>query len=417
MKVAVLTWGSRGDFQPYLALARGFARAGHQVRIGAPRTESFAGGAAEQGIPFTPLGPEPDPVALQDLVERIVRLRDPFAQSRLLFDEYGLPWLDQVYRECLELGSWSDLVVSHFFQLAGRMVAETLGRPWVSGTLAHAQVPSRYVAPHPLPDLGLTLNGLAWRLGSLYGDAVWGRAINRARRRVGLRPLSDYLRDGFYADLNLIGVSRQVAPSPPDWPPRHRVTGYWLLDRPDWSPPPELAAFVARDPKPVAIGFGSMSIADRAPLAALLARVAALSDVRLVLQSAFGQIDRAALPASIFLAGDVPHDWLFPRVAAVVHHGGAGTSAAAFRAGVPSVFVPHLVDQYSWAETARRLGVAPRPVPRRALSAERLARAIVQATRDGRMQARAARLGAAIRAEDGVGAAVRLVEEYADSGR
>src|SRR3712207_298561 len=145
MKIAVLTWGSRGDFQPYLALARGFARAGHEVRIGAPRAEPFAGGAADQGIPFTPLGPEPDPVALQDLVERIVRLRDPFAQSRLLFDEYGVRWLDQVYRECLELGSWSDLVVSHFFQLAGRMVAETLGRPWVSGTLAHAQVDRKSV--------------------------------------------------------------------------------------------------------------------------------------------------------------------------------------------------------------------------------------------------------------------------------
>ena len=257
------------------------------------------------------------------------------------------------------------------------------------------------------------MNRLAWWILARYINAQWSPAINRVRTRMGLRPFRDlYRRDFFSPCLDLVGVSRHVAHRPPDWPRQTHVTGYWFLERPDWSPPPVLAAFLAAGPKPIAIGFGSMSTEDRVGLTRTVVEAARRTGERAVLQSGWAGLGAADLSPSVFLAGDVPHDWLFPRVRAAVHHGGAGTTSAVFQAGVPSVFVPHIADQRMWAGIAGRLGVAPAPVLRPALTTERLARAIV-ATRAPAMATRAARLGELIRGEDGVGEAVRLVERAA----
>jgi sterol 3beta-glucosyltransferase len=413
MRVAIVTWGSRGDFQPYLALARAFGRAGHEVRLGAWGVDQFARAADEQGVPFVPLGP---PVDLADgaaFTDRIVRLGNPLRQTRAIIDTMMLPGLEQDYARCLELGRWADVLVAHFFQPAGRMAAETLGLRFVTGSLAPLGPPTRYRPPPGLPNLGPPGNRLLWALALRYANWVFGDGINRVRRRVGLAPLRDLVGDGFWSpDLNLLAWSRYVIPPAPDWAPRHRPTGYWFLDRPDWTPPPDLEAFVSREPRPIAIGFGSMATVHRARVTRLLVEAVRRGGVRAVLQSGSAELGERGLPPTMFLAGDVPHDWLFPRVAAVVHHGGAGTTAATFRAGVPSVFVPHLADQQFWARTAGELGVAPRPIARARLTATRLARAIRAATGDPNLRERAARLGAAIRTEDGAGTAVRLVEAY-----
>jgi UDP:flavonoid glycosyltransferase YjiC (YdhE family) len=136
------------------------------------------------------------------------------------------------------------------------------------------------------------------------------------------------------------------------------------------------------------------------------------SDQRAILQSGWAGLGDVSLPPDIYLLDSAPHPWLFPRMSAVVHHGGAGTTAESLRAGVPQVIVPHMADQPFWGSRIADLGAGPRPVPRNKLSAESLALAIQQATSDPGMRRRAAELGEKIRAEDGIGAAVNLIEDY-----
>ncbi len=205
---------------------------------------------------------------------------------------------------------------------------------------------------------------------------------------------------------------------------KRHVTGYWPLPPvSDWSPPADLAAFLDAGPPPVCIGFGSTPSEDPGALTATVLEAVRRAGVRAVLLSGWGGLvsagrsEEGAGPATdrddVIVVDEVPHEWLFPRMAAVVHHGGAGTTGAAFRAGVPAVVVPFVVDQPFWGSRVEALGVGPRPVPRRGLTAAALADALRIAVGDRAMAERAAGLGRRIRAEDGVAAAVEVFGEMA----
>lgn len=414
MKVAIATWGSRGDFQPYLALAQAFQRAGHEVRLGAWRRREYAEAAARHDIPFVPLGPDMDREVVNRIGGEVLGQGDPVRQVRLIIETLLLPGLEASFEDALPLGRWADVIVGHFLQPAARMVAERLGRPFVTGTVDPSQLATRCYPPGFLPNLGARANGALWRLAFAFLNAGTRDGINRARARLGLPPIADYYGDGFYSPaLNLVAASRHVVAEPADWAPRHRLTGYWFVEGVPWTPPPAVADFVLRAPRPIAIGFGSMPSRDSAADTRLLIEAVRLSGVRAIVEPGWADLASADLPPTMLRAAGVPHAWLLGRVAAVVHHGGAGTTAATFRAGVPSVIVPHVFDQFYWADRARRLGVAPRAVPRRKLTAARLGEAIARAVGDAAMRERAAALGAALRREDGAAVAVALVEEYA----
>jgi UDP:flavonoid glycosyltransferase YjiC (YdhE family) len=194
------------------------------------------------------------------------------------------------------------------------------------------------------------------------------------------------------------------------------VTGYWWLPAPAaWEPPPALAAFLAAGGRVVSVGFGSMASEDPAFVTELVLGAIRRAGVRAVILSGWGGLATRPQADDVFVADSIPHDWLFPRVTAVVHHGGAGTTGAAIRAGVPAIVVPFGVDQPFWASRVHALGVGPTPIPRRQLTEDRLAAALRLAVTDGAMKARAADLGRAVRAEDGVGEAVRRLARRASS--
>ncbi|HUX86870.1 MAG TPA: nucleotide disphospho-sugar-binding domain-containing protein, partial [Chloroflexota bacterium] len=182
--------------------------------------------------------------------------------------------------------------------------------------------------------------------------------------------------------------------------------------RPEWIPPPEVEAFVNREPRPISIGFGSMLSDDSRGLTGLLVEAVRQAGVRAIIDPGWAGLGIEDLPSTVLCVPGVPHYWLYPRVAAAIHHGGAGTTAAAFRAGTPAVIVPHILDQVTWADQAFDLGVSSRPVRRRDLTPERLAEAITVAVNDPGVRKRASDLGEAIRQEDGVGTAVQLVEGH-----
>ncbi|MGQ9552632.1 MAG: glycosyltransferase [Anaerolineae bacterium] len=214
----------------------------------------------------------------------------------------------------------------------------------------------------------------------------------------------------------LYGFSPSVIPPPSDWGSDIHVTGYWFLDAADdWAPPPALIEFLEAGPPPVYVGFGSMSNRKPEETADLVLAALARAQQRGVVLSGWSGLQKADLPNSVVMVDSIPFSWLFPRVAAVVHHGGAGTTAAGLRAGVPAVVIPFFADQPFWGQRLVALGVGPAPIPRKKLTVERLAQAIEKAVTDQAMRQRAVALGARIRAEDGVAGAVAVVQSVAGS--
>ena len=206
----------------------------------------------------------------------------------------------------------------------------------------------------------------------------------------------------------LYGLSTSLLAQPGDWPGNARVCGQWNMPPAAWTPPQDLDDFLSAGEAPLYIGFGSMAGFDRQQFLDTL--VNAVGGRRALFYPGWSGMEAAALPANIFKIGEVPHHWLFPRTALVVHHGGAGTTHSAARAGVPSVVIPFAGDQFFWADRLRQLGVAPAPVMGKSISAAQLRQAIDDAARDD-MRVRARALGLKMAGENGLGTAVKAVEE------
>jgi len=246
-----------------------------------------------------------------------------------------------------------------------------------------------------------------WMAAKPWLDGVRRRALGIGG--VPLRePFAGLDRSG---SLTLYAFDREVLDPPATPGQRAEVTGYWFTDTTfDAPPPPGLEDFVAAGAPPVSIGFATMIDPDPAASATFIIEALGLAGRRAVLIRGDQPIDPSTMPEEVFVVDTVSHAWLFPRCAAAVHYAPAGTTAAALRAGIPSVTVPHMTDQFLWARRLHELGVAPKPIPRRQLTAERLGEAIRVASGDVAMRGRAAALGERIRARDGVDRAVEVIE-------
>ncbi len=411
MKILILTVGSRGDVQPYVALGAGLQAAGHSVTLAT--LEAFAPVVAARGLGFRPLRGE-----FLELLQTpqgkaaVAGKGNPLALLRQV-----RPMLRRVLDDALAASDEAEVVVYHPKAMAGYSIAERRG---IAGALAlplplfspTAAFPSPIL---PVATLGPSLNRLSHRAMVALTSASVRGLVNRWRKEaLGLLPVRDELTLNGRPVLRLYGYSPVVVPTPSDWDQFSVATGYWFLDRPaGWTPPASLQAFLSAGPPPVYVGFGSMPTQDAARTTGIVLEALRQAGQRGVLATGWGGLAAADVPASVYLLDEAPHDWLFPQMAAVVHHGGAGTTAAGLRAGVPTVICPFFGDQPFWGRRVAALGAGPRPVPQRRLSAEALSAAIVAAVGDQTMRERAAALGAAIRAEDGVREASARLEAYA----
>jgi UDP:flavonoid glycosyltransferase YjiC (YdhE family) len=415
MQIAIVTLGTRGDVQPYVALGLGLKRAGHQVTLVTHRLfEAFVAGYGLECAPLSvaPLAALAGGQRSLGLTAAGVNLRSFQTILRAM-----TPLAQQLALECWSACRDADVVMCSILgALMGSHVAEKLGTPFYPAYLQNVIRTSAYpsmLAP-PLP-LGRAYNWLSY---SLTDHLFWQfirPLTNHIRQEVfGLPPQpQQFPMEQLWRERqpHLYGFSPAVVPKPPEWGDWVHLTGYWFLERPsDWKPPPALMDFLEAGPPPVSIGFGSLQIGDPEATTALVVEALARARQRGLLLTGWGGLRSVTLPETVFAIESAPHDWLFPRMAAVVHHGGAGTTAAGLRAGVPSLIVPHFTDQPFWAQRVERLGVGPKPIPRRALSSERLAAAIDRAVHDPLMRARAAALGRRLQAEDGVGRAVEVFQ-------
>lgn len=418
MKILILTQGSRGDFQPFAALAWTLSGAGHDVLFGAPSTATeLVTPASIRVIPFRDIAKalvaDPDIRETISKSDKGLRGRVMAARTRHKFKTMMSAVLDDL-AAAIEPGI--DVVVHHAL-LPGHEVAERLGVPAVPVCLVPAWVPTRSFTsplwPIELPRMlnpmsywstGRSLRPVRRRVNRRWRNGTLGLPARRGHRNVLRRP------DGGPAVV-LQPISRHLLPPALDYPPWVHTTGYWFLPvADDWSPPSHLAEFVAAGEPPVYIGFGSMAGGDPRESGRMIVDAVRRAGTRAIVAMGWGGLDIDGLKDDICVVDQAPHEWLLPRTSAIVHHGGAGTTGAALSSGRPQIICPFLNDQHFWAKLALMAGVATATLPQSRLSERTLADAISRALTDRRVREKADQIGHHVRDENGLAAATKILE-------
>lgn len=398
MRVVLTNFGTTGDIEPFLALAVELQTHGHRPVLAL--SPYYADRVIQLGLTFVPIGPDLQHVQREinktiathpthvTLSERMQRLSFRLAVA--------LPY---IFDDLREICRNADMLISGPAQPAARMIHDLTGIPFVSVYLVYLGNAGTYDLP--------------------FQEAS-NSFVNSFRTDLGLSPLRDALvhtgvpqedaLDPHSPDLNLYAVSRHVVPPSPTWPTHHHTTGYFFLDGQEWQPDQALNEFISNGSPPLVIDFGSMTHDNTEVLTDVILEAVRRTGYRAILQQGWSNLGKRQLPDYVKLVGFVPHNWLFPKAACVIHHGATGTTAATYRAGVPAVFVPHAFEHPSNARIAQRIGIAGPAIPYTELSADRLSEAIIATVNTEQYYQAAATISQKIQAEQGVRTARQLIE-------
>jgi sterol 3beta-glucosyltransferase len=406
MRFAIQTLGTRGDVQPYIALGLGLMARGHEVQLAAP--VQFEGMATGYGVPFVGLPGEF--LALLDTPEGKAAIAggEGFGAGFKLL-KHVRPLMQRLLdREWQAVRSFQpDVLVYHPKSFGSPDMAEFLAIPHVlASPIPGFTRTSAFPTPLlPFRSLG-PLNSISHLL-AIGGARLLFRNELKTWRQTTLGVTGR--RSPRPAAGTLYAYSPAVLTKPADWGPSVLVTGYWFLDHPDWKPDATLEAFLAAGPPPVYFGFGSMPGLDPAAMTGMILEALRMTEKRGLLAGGGGALGKQATGAHAFFLASAPHDRLLPRASAAVHHGGAGTTAASLRAGLPTQIVPFFGDQPFWGKRVAGLGAGPTPIERKKLSAEALAKAL-EAMDGAEMRAHARKTAQALEAERGVETAIAFLE-------
>ena len=417
MRCTIFALGTRGDVEPLIALGAGLEAAGVVVRVAAQR--DFAATVEQHGLEYFPVAGQSSGFFRGAAGNALRERMQSNAEFQRFFDNYLAVGFARILNDFWEASRDADVVLA--WMNAGQPIAERLGIPvlvcgicpvphWPTGAFANPYLGSA-------PDLpGWLANRRTWRANE-QAAKIGEAALNRWRSETLGLPATGWRED--WARMrrlpHLLGYSPAVLPRPRDWKPWVHVTGFWFLGDPGaYQPAPELQAFLDAGPPPIGVGFSSL--VGRNPTAVTHAVIDALAQAgqRAVLLTGLGGLKGVAFPGHVLPVTAVPHDWLFPRISAMVHHGGAGTTGVAMRSGLPQLGVPFGYDQMLWANQIHALGVGPAPIPAESMTVERLVPALRQLATNQDMRDRAAAVSARVRAEDGIGTAVSIILEAAD---
>lgn len=407
MRVTILAFGTRGDIQPFVAYGVALQAAGHTVRIATQA--SFCNFAAEYGLACAPIA---------------IDLRAAWAEQKRPGIELGAMY--QVARRYMEhalLEIWKAsedaeaMIFNYLGRIPGIHIVEKLQVPAYIG-LIHPHQMDFFYRYRYFNDFGRPVINVKESAVDRLMQLTYTWLLNQWRKRtLGLTPAPLVGNDRKIVAQKIPALcswSPTVFPKLSEWPEWFHLTGYWFLNHPaSWHPPADLVDFIAAGLPPVYVGFSGVTHLERKNMTELIVDGLALAGQRGILASGWSDLGRhVTLPNTVYATDAVPHDWLFPQLSVAVHHGGVGTTAAAFRAGIPSVVIPFVVDEPFWAWRINQLGAGPPGIPPKKLTAERLAEAINTAIHNEGMQKRAAALGEKVRAEDGLAHAVALFDEY-----
>lgn len=410
MKISMLTLGTRGDVQPYIALAKALTARGHEVLLAGP--ENFGDWAKSHGLIFRSLG-----------VDMVNFLQSPEARRALA----GSPWsMIKLWRQTIvpltrqtlyatwEAARDAELIVYHPKAAGATDVAEVNGAALV------------YAAPFPIfptgafpfclfpGNYGPWLNRISYKILVMPRLFLSG-VVNRWRREtLGLGRAKLFSSVGSSAGAPVTQVCA-VSPAMVPYAGRQEsdvyTTGYWFLEEgKDWRPDLELARFLAAGPPPVYIGFGSMPSRNPAKLSQQILEGVRLAGVRAILAIGWGGLQKLKTPETVYMIKSAPHDALFKRVRAVVHHGGSGTTAAGLKAGRPTLVCYSSFDQPYWGRRIFTLGLGPKPIALKRLSARRFAERLKELVGNESFRKRAAGMSQVIAAEDGLSMTAEIIE-------
>lgn len=418
MKITLLASGTRGDVQPFVALAFALQRRGHDICVAA--ASGFADMVAHSGARHFPVSGDYEEIYQSEEGVRWLSSGNTvkFMQMMSGIDRRIRP---QMHRELLAACEGADAILGNLvIENSAVCIAEKLKRPLMLGytipVLPTSAFPSPLFSEHELP-----LRFMNRLTHSLFDTVYWQTQksiINAWRAELGLSPTALAPRERVRRTGTPIlhCYSSHLVPRPPEWSAANFLTGYWTMPpeiggRAAGVPSPELIRWLEEGPAPVYLGFWRLPVMDKTGMLQLAIEVAESLGIRFAIGASWTARQTAVLrvPRSIFITSSVDHDWLFARCSATVHHGGAGTTAATLRAGLPTVICHVCTDQPFWGRRVAALGVG-HSMPFKRLTAQRLIQAL-RHIQGGAVRARAARLGEALRQEDGVAAAVRIIEE------
>ncbi|KAF9542052.1 Sterol 3-beta-glucosyltransferase [Mortierella hygrophila] len=424
LHITCLTIGSRGDVQPYIAFCKRLMQDGHSCRI-ATHGE-YKDWVESHGIEFGHIGGDPG-----ELIELCVEngmftvsfMREALKRFR--------GWLGDLMETAWTACQGTDVLIESPSAMVGIHIAEALEIPYFRA-FPFPWTRTRSF-PHPFAVAERNLGrGYNYMTFAMMDQVLWkgiSRQINKWRKNgLGLTPTTAEKMEAHRVPC-LYSWSPHLLPAPMDWHSWVHVTGYWFLDNPNlnWSPPGGLKEFLEADPvnKPIYIGFGSMVVSDPEEMTKIIVDSVIQAGVRAIISKGWSdklsssekdgpvavvkkeegnsKDKEKVYPSNVYMLKSVPHDWLFPRLAGAVHHGGAGTTAAGLRAGIPIVIKPYFGDQYFWAQRVEEAGVG---VWCHDLTVKKLSAALTAITTDEKMIKKAQLMGERIRAEDGVGTAI-----------
>jgi len=410
MNIGIQTWGSDGDILPFLALAEGLQNAGHAVTLAYTSVDNkdYSAHAKQAGIKSFKAF-ERFNINTDEAMAEIVRTNDPMKQFTLVMQQFFDPALEAMYQASRELCAQNDIVIGHMMNHTLLTAAQKQNIPRVVVALAPLAIRTKYI---PLfgPNLGSLLNPLTWKLGDFIGRKKLFAKAEKLRIREGLPPLKSMQEELYVShDLTLIASSAVLTTRRPDWGEHIQVCGDLHFKSPQQYIPMagELETFLKTGTPPVYITFGSLTPFGNEKLDKIVTQAVELAGCRAIFQSG---VD-AQISNKLFKCSKAPHAVVFPQCIAIVHHGGAGTTHSALRAGKPSIVVEHAFDQLFWGKELQKRGAGGEVLHRNTLTAEILAQSIVQTLASTGLQKKAAELGTIMQKENGVSNATKLIEE------
>ena len=412
MKITILTYGSRGDVQPFLPLSLGLMANGHSVKLAA--SARFKNLVQERNINFVPLAGDP-----QDLSRRLNNAGHNFVKLLRELMDHAIEIGADILRQSEEASRDADLIIHTFTHAVGaHMLAREKNIPDI-----HIQTFPMFTSTGDYPNVTLpdlrsrSLN----RFTHKFSEKItwWASQIGfeRMRRRAGLpkRKLYWPFEDDQFRSRTpiLCAWSPSVIEPSSDWPSHIHVTGYYFFPLDDsYRPSTELGLFLESGKLPICISFGSMVNRDAIRIDEIVRASLEKTNNRGIILSGWSGIEDRSSQDILYLDA-VPHDWLLPHCKMIVHHGGAGTTSAGLRAGIPNIVIPFTADQPFWGTRVHEIGAGPRPILVKNLSVEKLTRAIAEAESEA-VREGAQAIGQRIGGEDGVDSAMKLIGKYSN---
>lgn len=417
MHISIFVYGTWGDIRPHVVLGMELQKAGHEVQVIASRV--YEEWVHERNLGYYPLTADVNLFTKENasLMDEgvITQLQTAKKVLNPLFTQAGL--------EVLEATRDSDVLITVEFGIAllfDVLNVNKLKTILINPAPLNPTVEFPCAAMPPVPNWFPFSHWYNRTTSSIVRRLTWA-VMSSARNTIATKHLG--LPKSKFKDFQamlaitpaLTSVSKHLVPRPSDWGEQFQVTGYLIDDDPDWTPPQELTDFLDAGEAPVYIGFGSMPDSKPKATTRLLIDAIKQSGKRAIILTGWAGLGADDVPENIYILKYAPHSWLFPKMSAVIHHGGSGTTASGLRAGIPTVIVPHNADQPYWGRLVKDLGVGTDPIPRKKLTVENLSQAIKTATEDTRLRENAQALSKKIQPEDGLAEAVKWVEHFLTS--